>query len=192
MVKNIFVVCLLFVSFSYLQAQENSFQVQILQNGVERKNNDDVYLLKNAPFSIKINAKGYDGFLVGATFDRDIYLSALGEADLEVLWFENTGMAEGKFNADRSLFISDDAPSYWYYDGKNDHRFDRDPAGIPEDWKGQRTIDKFDDLLQDKIIKVSSFNKSVYLYLYNPIYNDDYELVDIDVLFHAELRFANH
>ena len=190
MIKRILFFWLLCISTSNLQAQDNSFKVSFFQKGIEIKNKHNVYNLNNKPFSIKLNSKGYNGFLIGVTFDRDIYLSALGEADLEVPWFANTGMAEVLFNADRSMFISDQAPSYWYYDDQKDHRFDPHPIGTYDNWEGIRTIEKFDDLLNNKIFKVDNINKSVYLFLYNPIYDDDYELVDVEVLFHAELRFV--
>lgn len=172
-----------------VQAQENKIDVGIFQNGKPIKNDNHVFHLKGDEFSFQITSKGYEGFLLGATLEEDLYRSALGDADLDVNWFAETGMAEAMFNEDKSMFVSDEAPSYWYYTDKKDHRFDHDPLLISGGWEGSRTIKTFYDIVQEKEISVVGFKKSLFVYFYAPIYNDDYELIDRKELFHAELRF---
>ena len=170
-------------------AQEYKFNLQVLQGGKIIKPNELVYHLKSKPISLQIEANNLNGFLVGATFDEDVYKSALGVADLEVNWFEETGMAEELFNSDKSMFVSNDAPSYWYYISKDDHRFDKDPKSTNSGWVGVKTINSLYDIVNGSDIDLKSFKKSIYLFIYKPYYNNEHELENKDVLFHAELRF---
>ncbi len=67
---------------------------------------------------------------MGATTNKDIYAGAVGAFNTEVPWFQSTGMAEEMYNKDQEMFLMDSAPSYWYYTGVKDHRFDKNPKGI--------------------------------------------------------------
>ncbi|MCA5005834.1 hypothetical protein [Sphingobacterium bovistauri] len=189
MSKYIILLCSLFLSMITF-AQDTKFRLAVNQGGKSIKEKDNVYLLEPKTFVLQMAARNVEGFLVGATFDRDVYMSAIGEGDLEVSWFSETGMAEELFNADQSMFISNDAPSYWYYDSEDDHRFDRDPKGNLTDWIGNRTIRQFDDLLNEKTIQVDTYQGSVFLFIYKPEYDDEYNMVSMDILFHGELKFA--
>jgi hypothetical protein len=171
-------------------AQDVKFSLVVNQGGKKVHSEDQVYLLERKPFVLQMAARNVEGFLVGATFDRDVYMSAIGEGDLEVSWFVETGMAEGLFNVEQSILISNDAPSYWYYDKKDDHRFDRDTKGIPTDWIAVRTIKQFVDLLNEKTVQVEDYKDSIFLFIYKPEYDDDYTMVSMDILFHGELKFA--
>lgn len=183
-------VCLLAMLFSLAAlAQSEKIHIQIKQDGKIVQPKDDVYSLDDSEFSFEVNAEYAAGFLVGATLDKYVYQSALGEADLEVMWFENTGMADDMFNPNQEIIISDEAPSYWFYSDAEEHRFDRDPQGTFEQWEGTRTINTFNNLAEYEMIPVAGFDSAIFVYFYIPIYDDEYNLIDREVIFHGELKF---
>ena len=170
--KIIYLLTLL-ISTQILHAQDQKLSIKVQQFGKEVQAVNNIYELKSDEFTLQFTVEYMGAILVGATFDEDVYRSAKGEADLEVGWFENTGMAEVQFNADKQILISNDAPSYWYFEDKNDHRFDKDPTGNSSKWTAFRTTSKFDDLLNDKIIHIKDFNEYLYLVFYNKGYGQD-------------------
>ena len=176
-----------FLSF----AQHSNVTIQIVQNNQYIQPLNTVYELESAPFSFVVKGNETEGFLVGATFDEDVYRSAMGEADLEVAWFEATGMAEELFNKKQKMFVSNDAPSYWYYTTVNDHRFDKGAKGDFQEWNAERTVATFDMIDVDKNMKVHKFKDSLFVYMYQPIYDEDYNLIDRILIFNAELKFSN-
>lgn len=190
---NVFI---LLISTQILNAQNEKLTVKVVQFGKEIKAINSVYKLKRDEFSLQFNVENTNDFLIGSTFDEDIYRSAKGEADLEVAWFGNTGMAEGIFNDDKQILVSNDAPSYWYFDNKNDHRFDKNPMGNSKKWTATRTINNFYDLNNDKQIEVKNCKESLYLVFYKN--NNDVDKINeengpdanlIKILSHLELNF---
>lgn len=171
-------------------AQSAKINVQILQNNQYLSSVNNVYELKSDEFSFVIEGEKSEGFLVGATFDEDVYRSAKGEADLEVAWFEATGMAEELFNKGKKMFVSNNAPSYWYFTDATDHRFDKKSKGNFDKWNAKRTIESFEVIELDKTIHVNKFKESLYIYMYQPIYDEAYNLVDRILIFNGELKFS--
>ncbi|WP_153395920.1 hypothetical protein [Chryseobacterium vaccae] len=168
-----------------------SLKVVIKQDGKVIKPVNDVYDLKKSAFQFEITSTDLEGFLVGATTNKDIYAAALGVYSAEVPWFQNTGMAEELYNKDKEMFLMDQAPSYWYYTDAKDHRFDKNPKGSLKQWTGTRTITRFYDVLVDQPINLKDFDGRVYLLMYEPVYNDEYDLTGKKNLFQAALRFKD-
>lgn len=168
-----------------------SLKVVIKQDGKVIQPVNDVYELKKSPFLFEITSANLEGFLVGATTNKDIYAGALGVLNTEVPWFQNTGMAEELYNKDKEMFLMDSAPSYWYYTDAKDHRFDKTPKGNAKQWTGTRTITRFYDIMVDQPINLKDFNGSVFILMYQPVYNDEYDLVDKKNLFQAALKFKD-
>ncbi|MDR6922121.1 hypothetical protein [Chryseobacterium sp. 2987] len=168
-----------------------SLKVVIKQDGKVIKPVNDVYDLKKSAFQFEITSTDLEGFLVGATTNKDIYAAALGVYNAEVPWFQNTGMAEELYNKDKEMFLMDQAPSYWYYTDAKDHRFDKNPKGSLKQWTGTRTITRFYDVLVDQPINLKDFDGRVYLLMYEPVYNDEYDLTGKKNLFQAALRFKD-
>jgi len=189
MKKRFHLICLILFTAILSQAQEVNFQVDILQNQQSVPRVNDSYHLKKGTIDFLFKVQHLEGFLLGVTLDEDVYEAALGRNDLEVSWFENTGMAEAYFNESKKLFISNDAPSYWYFTDENDHRFNLGAQGTAEDWVGIRTIRLLDDLLGQKSISLDRFKGNLYIIMYTPIYDKDYRLKDKKILFHASLKF---
>ncbi|MBV8327433.1 hypothetical protein [Chryseobacterium sp.] len=168
-----------------------SIKVVIKQNGKVIEPVNDVYDLKKSTFQFEITSANLEGFLVGATTDKDIYAGALGLFNAEVPWFQNTGMAEEMYNKDKELFLMDSAPSYWYYTDVKDHRFDKNPKGNAKQWIATRTITRFYDIMADYPINLKDFDGRVYILMYKPEYNSDYDLTGKKNLFQAALRFRD-
>jgi len=187
MIKKMIIV-LLFVGTSlFVQAQQ--LKVTVLQGQESVNAKGDRYQLQKAPFTLLIESKGIEGFLIGATLDDDVYRSAIGEADLEVAWYQNTGMAESLFNPDQAMSINNDAPSYWYYTNKDDHRFDRNAIGTSSKWIAKRTITKLDVIENEKQITLEDIDRPLYLIFYTQIYDEDYNVVDRTILFRGEIQW---
>lgn len=168
-----------------------TIEVQIKQNGkiIHPKNN--VYELEKAPFQFEIDAEKVEGFLIGATFDKAHYLQAKDSFQPEDLWFQNPGIYEDLFNTSKELYFMDEASSYWYFTEKQDHRFDRTPQGTPTHWSATRTVAQLYDVLSVETVQLKEVNKSLYMLMFLPQYNEDYDVINKENLFSAELRFKN-
>lgn len=174
-----------------LMAFAQSLKVVIKQDGKVIEPVNDVYDLKKSPFIFEFTASNLEGFLVGATTNKDIYAGALGLFNAEVPWFQSTGMAEELYNKDKELFLMDQAPSYWYYTDAKDHRFDKTPKGNSKQWTATRTITRLYDIMVAQPVNLKDFDERVYLFMYEPIYNDEYDLTGKKNLFQAVLRFKD-
>ncbi|TZF98500.1 hypothetical protein FW781_00810 (plasmid) [Chryseobacterium panacisoli] len=181
---------LLFCLLSFITFAQ-SLKVVIKQDGKVIEPVNDVYDLKKSTFQFEITSNNLEGFLVGATTNKDIYAGALGVLNTEVAWFQNTGMAEELYNKDKEMFLMDSAPSYWYYTDAKDHRFDKNPKGNAKQWTATRTITRFYDIMIDQPIDLKDFKDRVFILMYEPVYNDEYDLVGKKNLFQAALRFKD-
>lgn len=168
-----------------------SLKVVIKQDGKVIEPVNDIYELKKSTFLFEITSTNLEGFLVGATTNKDVYTSAVGLYNPEVPWFQNTGMAEELYNKDKEMFLTDQAPSYWYYTDAKDHRFDKNPKGNLKQWTGTRNITRFYDIMVDQPINLKDFEGNAYVLMYEPVYNDEYDLIGKKNLFHAVLKFKD-
>ena len=178
-------------SFLSLMTFAQSLKVVIKQDGQIIKPVNDVYELKKSAFLFEITSTNLEGFLVGATTDKDIYAGAVGLFNPEVPWFQNTGMAEELYNKDKEMFLMDSAPSYWYFTDAKDHRFDKNPKGNLKQWTATRTITRFYDIMGDQAIELKDFNGNAYILMYEPVYNDEYDLIEKKNLFQGVLKFKD-
>jgi hypothetical protein len=180
---------LVFITQISSWAQEGTIQVEVKQNGKIVTMDNGVINLKSGEFAFEVESFSVESFLVGATFDKDLYRSAIGEADLEVPWFENTAFADEMYNPNKELIVSDEAPSYWFYTNANDHRFDKNPKGNTEHWIGNRTIKILNNLSNYETIPLTKYKGSVFVYFYTPIYDEDYNMTEVIIHYQAELKF---
>lgn len=187
--KRLFFCLALMCTLGLVKAQK--LEVKIVQDGATVLPKDDVYVLSPKTFSFEIKSAGVEGFLVGVTTDEYIYKSALGEADLEVMWFDETGMAESLFNADKEVFVNDEAPSYWYFTSTKDHRFDVGAKGNGKLWQATRTVDSFYYMTKEESMSVKEVKEPLYFFFYLPTYDEDYNLLDKKCIFKAQLSLTN-
>lgn len=186
MYKFILILGLLFTSVIVFG---QNLGVRIIQEGKAIVPQGDKFILKNSSFTFQIKSKGIEGFLVGATRDKDVYESALGKADLEVAWFDNTGMADERFNENKILTISNDTPGYWYFTSIEDHRFDKNAEGNVKSWTANRTVEKLEFIEADQVISLANATEPFYVIFYLAEYDDHYMLINKKIVFSGEFIF---
>ena len=75
-------------------------------------------------FTIRVELLKEDNILINASYDPETYISSLeGKNINEIKGFHDTGIADSLFNKDKYLIIHNNAPNFWHYTNKNDHRF---------------------------------------------------------------------
>ncbi|MGM1430746.1 hypothetical protein ACS126_15925 [Sphingobacterium lactis] len=186
--KTLLLTLMLSLVLGFAAAQER-VNVRIKQDYKLINGSGGVFTLKKSPFKFVFHVKGTDGFLIAFTQQDDIYRSAIGEADLEVMWFANTGMAEGLFNSEKSVTISDEAPSYWYFTGITEHRFDPHPQGTAQEWMAERSVDAFYLTEFSDTYLIKDMVRPLYFIIYSPTYDEDYNLIDKQILYHGQLQW---
>ncbi len=135
--------------------------------------------LKRAPFDIKLDFSAEASVLVNASFDSKTYDMALKNAPMKKLpGYAETGMAENLFNVDKEILINKNAPSLWYYDNAEDHRFN---VVSKSDYRTQctRVIENLYDVNESSQIKVSDVKKDLYLVFIAYKMNDEFEEVEL-------------
>lgn len=168
-----------------------SLNVVVKQDGKVIEPLNDVYELKKSTFQFEIAASYLEGFLIGVTTDENHFGEAVDFFEPDEPWFENSGMAEEFFNQNKELYLMDMAPSYWYYTDENDHRFDRTPKGTAEQWTATRTVERLYDITASQQVDLKDVEVSIYIYMFHPVYNDAYDMIEKKSLFFGELKFKN-
>ena len=143
--------------------KEQEFHVILEQNGKSIVPVNNVVTLDKSEFSLVFEFDAPKGLLINASFDKTTYQQAKqGESISTLQGFENTGMAEGLFNDSEEIFISDNAPSYWFYEDEERHRFNS-----TEKKEGKiickRIINNLYDIKSGENIKVEAAAQPLYL-----------------------------
>ncbi len=186
--KIIFILCALCTLSSSAIAQQ-SVSIKARQDYKLVTSLNHSLTLSRSPFKLLFHVKGLESFCIAFTSDRDIYRSAIGEADMEVMWFENTGMAEGLFNEDKTILLSNEAPSYWFYSSLQEHRFDKHPQGTTKEWTAERSVENIFDVDQDETHSVQQIQRPIYYVVYVPQYDEDYNVIDKKIYTYGEIRW---
>lgn len=176
---------ILFTLLSFM-AFSQSLKVVVKQDGKVIDPVDNVIQLKKHVFQFEIVSTDLEGFLVASTLDKGLFEEAVDYSNTEIEWFQNTGMAEELYNENKELVIMDYAPSYWYYTDKNDHRFDRNPKrNTANKWTATRTFEKLYSVESEVTYDFNELDDdfSVYILMYAPEYNDDYDFIGKKNLF---------
>ncbi len=142
---------------------DNRFSVTIEQNGEKKNIENNTVVLGQGTFDIVFEFSEPMGLLVNASFSKKTFELASKNEHLDKLpGFEETGMAEGILNSEKEVFVSYNAPNYWYYDTDEQNRFNsvyRTVNGIV----CKRTIESFYDTDSKTRIKVTDAEKPLYL-----------------------------
>jgi hypothetical protein len=146
-----------------IPAEANGFSVTIEQDGKPVKINNKIVVLKPSAFDIVINIPAPMSLLLNASFDTKTYKPATENKHLDELFgFKETGMAEGRFNSDKEMYVLDEAPSYWYYDSDKDHRFNA-VEHVGNRIICKRTVENLYNPVTEVGTKVTDNNKPLYL-----------------------------
>ena len=170
-------VLIIFISLSILFSMkkvEKDFDVYIEQKGKIIKSENEEVTLKKSAFDIVIEFTEPAGVLINASFNSQSYSFAhKGIPKNEISGFKNTGMAEHLSNPDNEILISFDAPSYWFFENEEKHRFNS-----VQYKKGKyickRTIENFYDVDSGKNTIVEEVEDPLYLVFIMSEYNQDF------------------
>lgn len=100
------------------------FQVSVLQNGKEELIVDHKLTIAKDVFSLLLKLDEAKDVVVNASFEPNSFDDAAQGLTLEeIKGFHQSWLAESNLNPDKELQISDSAPSHWFYDSQEDHRF---------------------------------------------------------------------
>jgi len=165
-----------FVLISILSnAQNKNFHVKIVQDGKEIKKICGSYRLKKKTFDLVFVFDNPMGLLINASFNKTTYKQAKkGEAKNKLQGFQETGMAEGLQNTEKTVFISESAPNYWFYDNEDKNRFN-----IIEKKKGKiictRTIENLWNINKKEQIDLNDNKKKLYFVFISYVYENGEE-----------------
>ncbi|MBW3519143.1 hypothetical protein [Flavobacterium sp. NKUCC04_CG] len=143
---------------------ENKFKFKIFQNGKEVVVKNHAIELEPTTFQLKFLFDNPMGILVHASFKDQTYKDIVAGKPLSQIPTMETGMAEELYNPSESIIIEESAPSYWFFDNTEEHRFD--DCILKEDiWECTRTVDNFNYVFKDKLVNVSKAKVPLYLIL---------------------------
>ena len=162
------IICVLFacvISHITIAQKKGDFSLIIIQNGktITPDQNDKITLEKK-PFELVFIFKRETKVLLNASLDSTSFNQAAEYEDVnKIKGYGWSGLAEGRNNKGKELFIHDLAPSMWYYSDESDNRFDK------IEFKKRnivctRTIKQFLLLENDnKVVKVEDIDSSIFL-----------------------------
>jgi hypothetical protein len=101
------------------------FQVGIMQDGLNIPVTDGVCKLQKKPFQIIIKMSQPLGVSINCSYNSGNYNLVKRMVHIDSLpAYNETGFAEAKKNPGKEILLSDVGYSFWYYDKKEEHRFD--------------------------------------------------------------------
>lgn len=156
---------------STLLRDDEWFAAAIVQDGLLYPVEGQRVTLRPAPFAVVIVTHEPDGILMNASVRPDIYRGVVKKRTLDEILAEPgmfMGMAEGLFNDEETLFVSEVMPHYFFYSSESEHRYDEvefiDGAVV-----GHRLVSFLRDLEGDgfggpqQVIPMSAMRVDLYL-----------------------------
>jgi hypothetical protein len=178
--KHLIITSLLFfISSSFIlknvaKKEDEHFAFKIMQDEKEIPIIDHSVTINSKEFELLFEFNQPMSVCVQASFNSINYDLILANTPLEKIpVFDATGMAEGLYNTEKSMFLSEEGFNYWYFDNKNENRFNK----IEQNKNTlfcTRTIDNLYDVEKDKKIKLKSNKSTLYLIFINYKYNKDF------------------
>lgn len=105
--------------------EEPHVTVEVVQDGKTFDISRHVINLKKAPFSIRFIFNRPMAVQVAASVKPNRYIIASHNSPMYAFMPPASGLAEGFYNEDKSVFVADAVgTNYWYYSNDHDHRFD--------------------------------------------------------------------
>ncbi|MFC1611933.1 hypothetical protein ACFL6C_13305 [Myxococcota bacterium] len=113
-------------STAHAQKPEAShFTIAVRQDNQTKPVRNHVVKVIRKPLELVITFREPGGVLINASHDPASFDAArAGKEHSDLPGFVHTGIAEGLHNPDKSIFVIDEAPNYWFYQDSNEHRFD--------------------------------------------------------------------
>jgi hypothetical protein len=138
-------------------------KISIEQNGQKYDINNNTVVLSPSPFDIVFEFSEPMNVLINASFNpKTLKLAADQQPISHLPGFSETGIAEGLFNEDKEIFISENAPNCWFFDDESRHRFNI-TSQSGSIIIGKRTIENLYNLDEKSVIKVTENKKTIFL-----------------------------
>lgn len=162
-INYILIIALLIVSCS--SDTSNNLAISFVQNGKLIQPTNGTITLSKTDFNIVFNAiKTPFDVMVNASFNDNLYNIATNPESLisQKQFKETATIAEALFNEDKSMYVSQGSTSVWYYESKDNHKFN-DVEIQNGNYKCTRTIKNFFNLDTDNSFEISKINKPIYV-----------------------------
>lgn len=173
-------VVLVFGSLSAKSKTETS-RFKIVQNGriVSLKGNS--VLLDKETFQLVFTLKHEEGILVHASFNPYTFNEVSNGVLVDDIETLGMGMAAGLYNPSESLVVEDSAPSYWFYDSEEEHRFDSF-QNVVRGIECIRTISNLENIEDESLMSIVKVNRPLYLVIVSSVFEVDTETEVKEVL----------
>lgn len=162
-IVRITILCIAAFCLTSMSLKENDFHVIIEQDGKIIESNNGVVTLDKRPFTFVFEFNEPMGLLVNGSFEETTYkLATRGGKRSKLPGFQNTGMAEGLLNPEKEILISNESPSYWFYDDSENHRFNSIET-VDGKLLCRRIIENLYNVDAQTNIKVENVSKPLYV-----------------------------
>ncbi len=168
------IITILFSSFSKKPKENPRFNIEFYQDGHKIDIIDNTLNLSKKEFDIQFELNQPMGILVATSYNKDAFDRAREGLSLDQIpIFESTGMAEEQNNKNKEILMSDESPSYWYYDNDEENRFNRINK-IEGKIIATRTITNINEVEKEITKKIEEINTPLYMIFTTYKYNKDF------------------
>jgi len=149
--------------------------ISIVQNGKTIHPKDGVVALEKATFDFILDFPDTMAVLVNASFNDDLYqLSSKGKQLATRIEFSKSHlMAVGLHNSERTIFISDEGSSPWFYEDDEINNFNK-VEFINNHYRCTRTIHHLSNIDAPDDLKFENINDPIYM-VFAPSIMDEYD-----------------
>jgi len=177
--KSIILIIVVIISLS-MHTTEKDFHVWVEQDGKKINAANNELTIKKKEFTLFFDFSEPMGILINASFNDQTYKSATEGNDIyELQGFKETGMAENLNNPNKEILLAKNAPSYWFYDDMQTHRFDNVEKKNGK-YICRRLIKNLYDIDNKKNIKAENVESPLYLVFISYKYEEDsYERIEL-------------
>ncbi|CAN0004164.1 unnamed protein product [Chrysoparadoxa australica] len=153
--KHLCLFSLIIVCLGFGDVKTVELEFFVTQKGKAVPIRDHEVKLSRRTFELNFPFRKTTSFLVSCSYEDATLKAARDNQPIEELpGFAQTGMAEGRFNDQKDVIVSQSAPSYWYYNDANDTRFDSIIQLDKKNFVGIRTIEQLYDVAQRKHVEL--------------------------------------
>ncbi|SFJ87390.1 hypothetical protein [Myroides guanonis] len=166
-------VVLVFGSLSAKNKPEAS-RFKIVQDGKIISVKDNSVLLDKETFQLVFTLKHEEGVLVHASFNPYTFNEVSNGVLVDDIETLGMGMAAGLYNPSESLVVEDSAPSYWFYDSEDEHRFDS-YMELRDSMECIRTVSNLENIEDESLMSIQKVNRPLYLVIVSSFFEVDVE-----------------
>ena len=168
------ILIILLTSHSNKPKENPHFNIEFYQDGHKVDIIDNTLNLSKKEFDIQFELNQPMGILVATSYNNDAFERAKEGLSLdEIPILESTGMAEEENNKNKEILLSNESPSYWYYDNDKENRFNKINKNEGKIF-ATRTIKKINEIENEITRKIEEIDKPLYMVFTTYKYNKDF------------------